>query len=282
MSKKVFSLLTLILIMVACQPQSNRVGTAQSLEGGSGSGSASHKDVFGKWSNSSLPITVRFSEDFTSSEITKLKSVSQQWEDSSGTDLVTFTSATVVNKDFSTSTSYLDGNIEVHQVNSDALPETSLAITIYNGFIINSGTSSEYIQLVDADILFNYFDFNFSTNLTPGTFDLESVMIHEAGHLFGMGHAPSDASSVMVPNIQAGRSKRNLFTRDSENIFDNYNHTGSAVLSGASSLSFSSTGRQGKSKEVQGEMVTGMIELSVDKTCSHYQNGKLIHQHKMD
>lgn len=280
MRKKVIALLSIFLFLVACQPQSNRVTTVESIEGGEESGGQSNNDIFGKWPNSSLPLTVTFSEDFSSSEIIRLKSVTTKWENSAGKDLVTFPDTTVINKDFSTSTSYLDGNIEVHQINTSALPETSLAVTVYNGFVVNQGTSSEYIRLVDADILFNFFDHTFSTNLIPGTFDLESVMIHEAGHLLGMGHTSSSASSVMVPNIQAGKAKRNLLTRDSNNIFNNYSD--SASLSGGSSLSFSSTGKKRKPKEEVGEPVIGMIELSVDKTCKHFRNGKLIHQHKFN
>jgi hypothetical protein len=45
-------------------------------------------------------------------------------------------------------------------------------------------------ELVEVDIFFNsFFDWSVAANGEPGRFDLESIALHEIGHLLGLGHS---------------------------------------------------------------------------------------------
>ena len=44
-------------------------------------------------------------------------------------------------------------------------------------------------QILDADIVFNAKNYKFSTDLTGGTFDIQSIATHEVGHFIGLDHS---------------------------------------------------------------------------------------------
>lgn len=50
--------------------------------------------------------------------------------------------------------------------------------------------------ILDADIAFNGRDWTFSTDRSPGSFDVQDVVTHEIGHFVGLDHSPVLASSM--------------------------------------------------------------------------------------
>ncbi len=82
-------------------------------------------------------------------------------------------------------------------------PSTTIATTIY---------SSKQNTISNASIRFNrdtyYFgetttDYNTSTQYVA---DMESIALHELGHLLGLGHATTETNSAMYPTISVGHS----------------------------------------------------------------------------
>jgi Matrixin/IPT/TIG domain len=57
-------------------------------------------------------------------------------------------------------------------------------------------------QIIDADVLFNGKSFLFTTEGTPGRFDVQDVATHELGHLLGLDHSGS-AGATMYPYVDA-------------------------------------------------------------------------------
>ncbi len=73
-----------------------------------------------------------------------------------------------------------------------------------------SSTSGE---LTDTDIIFNP-QFEFSTTLKAGTFDIEGTLVHELGHALGMGHAGSTSSTMFATTATASADLRSLVEDD--------------------------------------------------------------------
>jgi hypothetical protein len=70
-------------------------------------------------------------------------------------------------------------------------------------------------NILDADILFNGRDYTFSTDNTPGTFDVQDVITHEIGHFVGLDHAPN-VSASMWPYVATNQWLHRSLTQDDE------------------------------------------------------------------
>ena len=55
-------------------------------------------------------------------------------------------------------------------------------------------------SIIDADVIFNGKDFLFTTDGTPGRFDIQDVAAHELGHLLGLDHS-GVAGATMFPYV---------------------------------------------------------------------------------
>ncbi len=69
--------------------------------------------------------------------------------------------------------------------------------------------------ILDADILFNGSQFTFSTDGSPGSFDVQDVITHEIGHFIGLDHSPQVAGT-MWPYVSPGQWLHRSLTADEE------------------------------------------------------------------
>ncbi len=77
-------------------------------------------------------------------------------------------------------------------------------------------------ELFDADIELNAANFEFSTGDEEATYDLESVLVHEAGHFLGLGHSDSIAATMFSVYGEGDTSLRQLDPDDVAAICDLY------------------------------------------------------------
>lgn len=71
-------------------------------------------------------------------------------------------------------------------------------------------------QIYETDMRINAKNFNFNYATTSGTFygvDLQSLVLHELGHMLGLAHTPT-AGSVMAVSLASGLERRAPSTDD--------------------------------------------------------------------
>lgn len=72
-------------------------------------------------------------------------------------------------------------------------------------------------QIIEADVRVNAQDFSFSDGQYPGTIDVESLILHELGHVLGLAHADG-SQTVMSPYLSNSYLRRNVSWEDLSNL----------------------------------------------------------------
>ncbi len=112
------------------------------------------------------------------------------------------------------SSDFFDNNL--HMITFDESNETGFFGSVSSGLVAITPVEFVGNQIVDADIIFNGRDFNFSTHAVDNggnTFDVQAVATHEIGHFVGLDHSPV-WGSTMVPFTFAGSKTQRSLQQD--------------------------------------------------------------------
>lgn len=104
--------------------------------------------------------------------------------------------------------------VQIDSQNLITFADTSSNRSIVGGAVaVTQLISASDGQLTDTDIIFNP-DFEFSTTLRPGTFDIEGTLVHELGHAIGMSHSGSVSSTMFASTARGSADLRTLSADD--------------------------------------------------------------------
>ena len=99
-----------------------------------------------------------------------------------------------------------------------------LALGISTSFTVDSTYEGVFYrpgQIVDADLIFNPNRAFKTPTDGNGGYDIQSIVTHEAGHLFGISHSPVQTSTMFYV-LPAGTDATSLSTEDREIFFKAY------------------------------------------------------------
>ena len=188
------------------------------------------------WQN--LPINYRFGQNMNDSQKKYLINAMLSWEKAAGKTLFKLVGSHdgISGDSFSDLYSSLYDNINGHYLDDDwdktAKPTVVLATTIWDNH------SSDSSVIVASDIRFNneHYVIGDSLSLTSTeskeVVDMQSLALHELGHLLGLAHVESEVDnySIMNPHlfIGEGLTSRKLSRGDIERIQTIYGCEGDA------------------------------------------------------
>lgn len=279
------TILLTILLFVGCNSE-------EPISGTSSANAPSGRTAYARWpskSNETEALTrLVISDKFTNDQTNLIEDMAEKWIDAVNNDVffyeipMEFKMGQDEVKSYQSLDDYDDLEMGIYK-STTWFPNASpfaLAITQFFGYWRNLGTPAEHIELVHADIIMNFRDFNFSNNSTFGTYDFPSVVLHELGHFLGLPHASYFSPDVMAPTLTRQTQKRILGESDTSRINTNY----AGIISGASALSDNQGGALPSASVApphpdEGKSVRVIHELRSDGTCYHYVDGKLIQNH---
>ena len=187
------------------------------------------------WPN--LPIRFKLGTEMREDQKQELLAAMQKWEWATGKDLFSYegTHSQTSGDSFVDLFSSLSDEINGHYIDMDwdktSKPTYVLATTIWNN-------TSSYSEIATADIRFNSQHYVIGDSLIVESetdrqvVDMQSLAIHELGHLLGLAHVSEDVDPISVMNpslfIGEGLTSRKLSRSDIERIHTIYGCEGSA------------------------------------------------------
>lgn len=237
---------------------------------------------------SSFPKQLQISAAFNSrpADVTSIQTVGNAWSTAVENKKTFFsysTGATEKTIGLGSTSALNDGIFGIYKAVTWPYPDypDALAVTQIFAFRYNVGSSSEYVDIQEADIIMNYQNFNFDDPSITYDYDLQTVMLHEMGHFLGLSHKSKFSNrndSVMFPSIFNYEIKQTPKLVDVGDIASKYGVTLSGS-GGASSI-------VGSSKIYEpngpGTAVRIILELRANGDCVHYEDGAEILRHRID
>jgi hypothetical protein len=227
------------------------------------------RTFIGHWAgSSSLPIKV--SQSFTAEENSAIRSMGAQWNQATSARTFFAFVGSTSEKAGNSADDYLDDNeFGIYKSSSwlSGYDTATIAITQYAG-----RQDGDDVILEKADIIINARDYRFDGS--SGSIDLPSVIIHEMGHFIGLDHQMDPSiGAVMRPTIKRGETRNSLTDDDRDAVHSLYDKWS---YSKALSIEDDENNRYSSNKMKTGAIITGVIEIRIDGTSIHRENGKII------
>lgn len=248
-------------------------------------GASFNSCVIGKWSNSSLPLRLKISSDFTGdyndshkiNNLNPLEQMAKVWNDAvPSKTLIEVPFPIAATTGHASTSSFRDGEIGIYKSQNwfANVSSNALAITQFYGIVTESAGLGTYILLTHGDIIVNYRDYGSElkmVNTTGLNYDVPTVILHEMGHLLGLCHE-EDEPSIMAPYYVTTQHQIQQYDK---NIMD-YLYAGTN-----SAYAVKKNNNTNALSMPPGTEVSGMIELREDGKCIHYMNGEKTFEHRV-
>jgi len=156
-----------------------------------------------------FPFELKIANVFTTTEQTQLNSMMNEWEIASKVNF--FTSATEIenlsftniidyyNLDELNNGVYLNQN-QMENISGDVLAICQLIVRL------DFADSFKYYRIIHADIIFNGFDYNFNDGGGGGGYDLQTIFLHELGHVLGLLDSDYGIMTGYISSYEVKRS----------------------------------------------------------------------------
>lgn len=266
----IFILAVFLVLLSACK--SSTTSSQASLNTNSSS------CILGKWSDSSLPLNIKISNDFTGDFTgeSPLEQMAQVWNQASTRTLINTPFPKTSNTGYETTASFRDSEIGIYKSYTwfPNVSSSALAITQFYGVVTSSPGLGQFISLTHADIVINYRDYGPRLTMIANPmidFDVPTVVLHEMGHLLGLCHE-TKSPSIMAPFYLT--TQRSLQAKDIDSIRDVY-------VDGAISAISEKNINTNALNSPLGTEIKGIIELKENGMCNHYINGKKVFEHSV-